>query len=921
MNIEAGCDIPWPQVSFQITSGALLLVTSERNGAEAPADQPGRGNALLRLNHHGVLPGLPQGDDTGVAVWIRAIRDSQVTLLTPAAGGVDEAQGRLWLAAELTSLLNQPAPEHPPAPCELLEQLRSLQVQASRRQQRLMQAHHPLNSQSERRLFLAMETGGNEADAGAIVATRDAEQTPDPLLACVAALCQGGPMPSPPRIPKQDPRQRLEQLLDRTHLFAREVVIDEAALSKDCGDLIGFLEQDPSAAVLLRSTRKGYLVWAPDRMPQPLPLSRCRALLGEMSPRMMAVGTAFQDKDLNPLGLLLFAYGKPRQITAFVVGGLFVGLAIGFLLAIGREVGAARWIFGIGFTGLATGASLGLLSNGFRLGVALTFLATLLSLLTPTFNTVISNQALPDRDLELLLQISVLLIMAGITRIVLEWVQSRAVLQTQQIGAARTQLASMHRLMKLPTEFFRHYNVGDLQLRFGAIDALLTEVKNLLEGGLLKLTLNSLYILFMLRISVKLTVLALGVALMILVPTAWIGLQSRPLERHQEEAKAEAESRNLELITSVSKLRLAGAETGATRWWSESYQRVVNLENSLDTKAATSTLLQKVMPNLGELLLYIVITRLIAEAASTPTIKAPNVGELLGFFSAFGTFIGASASFAGLLTGAYDIPVLFERARPILQATPEVVEGAEEARQLYGDVELDRVSYRYDSNRPLVLDGVSFKARAGEYVAIIGPSGSGKSTIIRLLLGFATPENGTIRFDGQPLSGLRLDSVRRQIGTVLQSNTLISGSLMEVIAGGVVVSEEEVWRAAELAGLADDIKEMPMGLQTVVPEGGGTLSGGQRQRVAIARALVRRPSILIFDEATSALDNRTQAIISESLDQLAVTRIVVAHRLSTIRHADRIVVLQHGQVQQQGNYDTLMQEEGLFSRMMQRQQL
>ena len=307
------------------------------------------------------------------------------------------------------------------------------------------------------------------------------------------------------------------------------------------------------------------------------------------------------------------------------------------------------------------------------------------------------------------------------------------------------------------------------------------------------------------------------------------------------------------------------------------------------------------MPNLGTLLVYIVITRLIAEAASSPSLNAPNVGQLLGFFSAFGTFIGAAAGFAGLLIGAFDMPVIYERARPILETEPETAELRDAAGVLDGAIQFDRVCYRYAPDLPLVLDGMSLEAKAGQQLAIVGPSGSGKSTLVRLLLGFAAPEDGEIRFDGQPLNGFRLDSVRRQIGTVLQTNTLFSGTLMEAIAGGSVIDEEEAWHAIELAGLADEIRAMPMGLQTMIPEGGGTLSGGQRQRVAIARALVRRPRILIFDEATSALDNRTQAIVTSSLESLAITRIVIAHRLSTIRHADRIVVLERGQVQEQGN--------------------
>ena len=225
-------------------------------------------------------------------------------------------------------------------------------------------------------------------------------------------------------------------------------------------------------------------------------------------------------------------------------------------------------------------------------------------------------------------------------------------------------------------------------------------------------------------------------------------------QRHQEEAEGQAQSRNLELINSVAKLRLAGAESSAARWWGKEFQKIVELENALDAKEATTALLKAVIPNLGTLLVYIVITRLIAEAAASPSLSAPNVGQLLGFFSAFGTFIGAAAGFSGLLIGAFDMPVIYERARPIVETATETAELKEEAGDLNGHIQLDRVSYRYAPELPLVLDGVSLEVRSGEQMAIVGPSGSGKSTLVRLLLGFANPENGEIRFDGQPLNGL-----------------------------------------------------------------------------------------------------------------------------------------------------------------------
>ena len=897
MKWNAGSHQPWPPKPFRIIAGELLLVS---NG--------GSDFGLMRLRKNVVYPGVSKAAGDTIRITLDVIQESRLETIPDDNG----QEGLRWLDEQLSQILGIAASAVPSSD-QWLSKVAAVHRQFEHRHQALLDAHQPLNVRATHDLFLVMEQEKSPD-----------EPSEDPVLRALTLLCQdhGAVAPLPSRHTELEPRQRLEQLLSRTDLFARDVLIDRADFQQDCGDLIGFLDTDSaeqSEVVVLQSTAKGYQAWVPSQMPHPQPLEHCSRYLKRLSPRMLSITPAFRPKDLTTLGLLRFAYGHPQHTTSFVISGLLLGVAFGFLLAVGRDVGAARWIFGMGLTGLLTGACLGVLSGGFRLAVGVMLLSTLLSLLTPTFNTVITNQALPDRDLGLLMQISLILLAAGVTRVCFEWVQSRGVQLSQQRGAARSQLAGMHRLLRLPVEFFRHRNVGDLQLRFGALDELRAEIQQILEGGLLRLVLTSIYILFMLRISVKLTALALVVAALILLPTALIGLQSRPLQRHQEEAEGQAQSRNLELIGSVSKLRVAGAETAAARWWGKEFQKIVALENALDAKEATAALLRGVMPNLGTLLVYIVITRLIAEAAGSTTLNAPNVGQLLGFFSAFGTFIGAAAGFAGLLIGAFDMPVIYERARPILETEPETANLMEDAGVLEGRIHLDRVSYRYAGDLPLVLDSVSIAANAGEHLAIVGPSGSGKSTLVRLLLGFATPENGEIRYDGKPLNGLRLDSVRRQIGTVLQTNTLFTGSLMEAIAGGSVIAEEEAWHAAELAGLADEIRAMPMGLQTMVPEGGGTLSGGQRQRVAIARALIRKPRILIFDEATSALDNRTQAIVTGSLEAMAITRIVIAHRFSTIRHADRIVVLDQGQVREQGSCETLLQNQGLFFRMMERQ--
>jgi ABC-type bacteriocin/lantibiotic exporter with double-glycine peptidase domain len=218
-----------------------------------------------------------------------------------------------------------------------------------------------------------------------------------------------------------------------------------------------------------------------------------------------------------------------------------------------------------------------------------------------------------------------------------------------------------------------------------------------------------------------------------------------------------------------------------------------------------------------------------------------------------------------------------------------------------------------------VLDEVSLRAEAGEFVAVVGPSGSGKSTLLRLLLGFERPDSGAVLYDRQDLEDVDVGAVRRQCGVVLQDDRLLVGDLRTNIVGAGRYSEDEAWEAARQVGLADDVERMPMGMATYVGEGSGSLSGGQRQRVILARAMVSRPRILYLDEATSALDNRTQELVTESMRQLSATRIVIAHRLSTIRDADRILVMDAGRVVESGTYDELMQAGGLFRELAERQ--
>lgn len=297
-----------------------------------------------------------------------------------------------------------------------------------------------------------------------------------------------------------------------------------------------------------------------------------------------------------------------------------------------------------------------------------------------------------------------------------------------------------------------------------------------------------------------------------------------------------------------------------------------------------------------------------------------TMGSFVGFNSAFGMFSGAISSLFSALISYQLLKPTYRRVKAILET---VSEGGGDKRlpgQLTGSIDLDHVAFSYDPETPPVFRDLSLHIRPGEYVGIVGASGCGKSTLLKLLLGFEKATSGRIYYDDQDMDELDLQALRKHFGVVLQDGELISGSIFENITlTAPNAGRTQVEQVVEAVGLARDIQEMPMRLETMVSEHCNTISGGQKQRILIARAIINRPNILFFDEATSALDNLTQAQVCKALEEMGSTRVVIAHRLSTIQSCDRILVMDHGDIVEEGNYEQLMAQGGLFHELASRQ--
>jgi HlyB family type I secretion system ABC transporter len=538
----------------------------------------------------------------------------------------------------------------------------------------------------------------------------------------------------------------------------------------------------------------------------------------------------------------------------------------------------------------------------------------ILGLALPVFTKVLIDYILPVRIGSLLTMLGLGVVVLVLSQMVVSFLRASLLIYLQARVDSRVMLSFFEHLLTLPFSFFQQRSSGDLLMRLASntvIREMLTSqsISTILDGTLVIVYLG---ILLVVSPMFGLIVLAIGVVQVSVLAGTTVrvhGLMQRELA-----AQADSQSYLVQALSGIATLKASGSEDRSLDFWSNlffTYQSVSLQRSYLSSIIETTLMGLRTFSPL--LLLWFGASRVIDGTMSLGTLLALNA-LAGGFLSALAMLVSNGQRFQ--LVKAH-----LDRISDVLEAEPEQdIHAVQSPPPLKGSLEIRNVSFQYDPNAPLVLRDVSLRVEPGQKIALVGRTGSGKSTLIKLLLGLYKPTSGQILYDGLSLESLNYREVRHQMGVVLQESFLFSGSIRENILFNDPALPLE--RAAEAAGLAvmhDEIIRMPMNYETLVAEGGSGLSGGQRQRLSIARALAHRPALLLLDEATSHLDAVTEQLVEAQLNRLSCTRVVVAHRLSTVRDAELIVVLDEGAIVEQGSHEELIARHGYYEALVHHQ--
>ena len=664
-------------------------------------------------------------------------------------------------------------------------------------------------------------------------------------------------LPRPSELP--DPESlRLEDIARFSGFRTREVALENDWWTADNGPLLARLQEDNRPVALLPRTYGGY------RLHDPM----------ESPPKTVDAGEAAR---LAPRAWMFYKPFPDRPLTW-------------------------RDLAGLGLRGCGGDLATVLLTA---------LLGALLGLFTPIMTGFLINTVIPQQSRGELYQIVLLLSACAIATFFFNVTKGFALVRLESRVDAQAQAAIWDRILSLPANFFRDYTSGDLANRSLGIQAIRQILSGMTINAVIALVFASLNIILLFYYDAQLALIALGMLLFGMLTTGLLSVYLVDIQQAIYNFQGKLQGIVLQFVGGIGSLRTSGAEDRAFAVWARTFaERKEHAFKARRLQCIMNTF-QGIFPVLTLLGLY--------AWYFWHRLAVLSIGDFMAFSAAFASLQGALLQMVMVMGTTLHIIPIYRRLQPILQAVPEIRQGQVRPGELDGSIEIDHLSFRYDQDGPLVLSDVTVSIAPREFVAFVGWSGSGKSTLLRCLLGFEQPSSGSIAFSGKQLDSLDIREVRRQIGVVLQDGKLLAGSILDNIVGSANLSQDDAWEALRMVNMEAEVRAMPMGLQTVVSPGGDNLSGGQQQRLLIARAIIRRPRILFFDEATSALDNKAQAVVSESLSRLNVTRIVVAHRLSTIVNADRIHVLMQGKIQESGTYSELMAAQGTFHELVKRQ--
>jgi len=653
---------------------------------------------------------------------------------------------------------------------------------------------------------------------------------------------------------------RLEQIARVGNFFTRQVILKKGWSGEDNGPLLGQIQDE-----------KG------DRFVALIPVSPRRYELLDPEAGSREPITANLEEYLNPKAYAFYRPLPPKElsikdIALFSFSGAWKDLFM---------------VIGVGMAG------------------------ALLALLIPIMTGVIIDRVIPEASRSQLLQIGLILTVSVFAAFMFQITRAIATVRMEGKMNSTLQAALMDRVLSLPAPFFRRFTAGDLANRALGI----IQIRKILSGATLTTAVTCVFssfnLILMFWYDWKLALIGLGLILATFCISGALGVWMVRYQRKVFEIQGKNAGIVLQFLTGITKLRMTGTEDRAFGVWAENFSE----KKAIDFKSGKINAVLDTVTSFIPLVASMVIFWYFLKSQMTEL----SIGHFLAFNSAFSNSLNAVVQASFKFANLVHVIPLWERAKPILSALPEVNESKTMVHHIRGDMDVEHISFRYNENSPRVLKDINLRVSPGEFVAIVGGSGSGKSTLLRIFLGFEKSESGSVYYDGQDMEDLDIKSVRRQMGVVLQNGQVMPGNILKNITGALNLTLDDAWEAARMVGLEKDIEAMPMGMYTVISAGGGNLSGGQRQRLIIARAIVRKPRILFFDEATSALDNRAQAVVSESIERLNVTRVVIAHRLSTIINADRIYVLAHGEMMESGTYDELMKRKEAFYELAKRQ--